>query len=46
MYEVKYSLDGIVHTIYVNGKDAEQVDKILTSMFIGQSYQIIDMRRV
>lgn len=46
MYEVKFSQNGIVHTIKVGANDAVEVHNILTNMFGNGQIQIIDIKRI
>lgn len=46
MYEVTYSVNGIVRKITVNGQDAIQAQEIVTNMFGKGNVQIINWRRI
>ena len=46
MYEVTYSIDGIIKKININASDSIQAQAIFTNMFSGQRIEIIDIRRV
>ena len=46
MYEVTYSVDGIVRKITVNANDAVQGQTIVTNMFGKGNVQIINCRRI
>lgn len=46
MYEVTYSVDGIVRTLNVNASDSVQAQQIITNMFGTGKVQIINWRRL
>lgn len=46
MYEVTYSIDGIIKKININASDSIQAQTIFTNMFSGQRIEIINIRRV
>lgn len=46
MYEVTYSVNGIVRKITVNGSDVVQAQEIVTNMFGAGNVQIINWKRV
>ena len=46
MYEVTYSIDGIIKKISINADDAFTAQNIFTNMFTGSKIDIIDVRRV
>lgn len=46
MYEVTYSVDGIVRTLNVNANDSVQAQQIITNMFGTGKVQIINWRRL
>ena len=46
MYEVTYSIDGIIKKISINANDAFTAQNILTNMFNGTNVDIINVRRV
>lgn len=46
MYEVTYSIDGIIKKLSVNADDAITAQDIITNMFGGGRIEIIDIRRV
>lgn len=46
MYEVTYSIDGIIKKININANDQIQAQQIFTNMFSGQRIEIIDIRRI
>lgn len=45
MYEVTFTLDGILHTINVPATDAAQVNNIITNMYGTSQYSIINIIR-
>lgn len=45
MYEVTYSIDGIVRTLDVSASDAVQAQQIITNMFGQGNVQIINWKR-
>lgn len=46
MYEVTYSIDGIIKKISINANDAITAQSIITNMFGGGRIEIIEIRRV
>lgn len=46
MYEVTYSIDGIVRKININASDSVQATNIFTNMYGSAKVQIINVRRV
>lgn len=46
MYEVTYSIDGILKKFSIRADDSIQAQQIFTNMFSGQRIEIIDIRRV
>lgn len=46
MYEVTYSIDGILKKINVNANDAYQAQTIFTNMYGTAKVQIINIRRI
>lgn len=46
MYEVTYSVDGIIRKLTVNANDAIQAQNIITNMFGMGKVQIINVRRI
>lgn len=46
MYEVTYSMEGIIRKIMINASDAVQVTNIMTNMFGSGKVQIINVRRI
>ena len=46
MYEVTYSMEGIIRKIMINASDAVQVTNIMTNMFGSGKIQIINVRRI
>lgn len=46
MYEVTYSIDGIIKNININANDEHQAFMIFTNMFSSQKVEVINIRRV
>lgn len=46
MYEVKYVIDGVLHTMQVNANDANIAQQMITNMYGTNNIQIIDIRRI
>lgn len=46
MFEVTYSIEGIIHKIMINASDAVQAQNIFTNMYGSGKVQIINIRRV
>ena len=46
MFEVTYSMEGIIRKIIINASDAVQVQSIFTNMYGSGKVQIINIRRV
>lgn len=46
MYEVTITINGIPKKVSVHSSDAQAVTEIVTNMFQGQAYEIIDIRRI
>lgn len=46
MYEVTYTLDGIMKKIKIEAKDAFQVQNTITNMYGFGRVQIINIRRI
>lgn len=46
MYEVTYSIDGIIKKININASDSIQAQNIFTNMYGTGKMQIINIRRV
>lgn len=46
MYEVTYSMEGLIRKIMINASDAVQVQSIFTNMYGNAKVQIINVRRV
>lgn len=46
MFEVTYSLNGLIKKIMINANDAVQVTGIMTNMYGSENIQIINIRRV
>lgn len=45
MYEVTFSLEGIIHTINVPATDGAQINDIITNMYGTSQYTIINIIR-
>lgn len=45
MYEVTFSLEGIIHTINVPATDAAAINNIITNMYGTSGYSIINIIR-
>lgn len=45
MYEVTFTLEGIIHTITVPATDAAQINSIITNMYGTSDYSIINIIR-
>lgn len=45
MYEVTFTLEGIIHTINVPATDASQINNIITNMYGTSQYSIINIIR-
>lgn len=45
MYEVTFTLDGVLHTIDVPATDAAQINQIITNMYGTSDYSIINIIR-
>lgn len=45
MYYVKYVLNGVIHELMINAKDATEVMNMLTAQYSGQGLNIIDIIR-
>lgn len=45
MYEVTFTLEGVLHTINVPATDAAQINSIITNMFGTSGYSIINIIR-
>lgn len=45
MFEVTYSIDGIIKKININASDAVQATEIFTNMFSSGKFQIINIVR-
>lgn len=45
MYEVTFSLEGIIHTVNVPATDASQINNIITNMYGSSDYSIINIIR-
>ena len=46
MFEVTYSMEGIIRKIIINASDAVQAQSIFTNMYGSGKVQIINIRRV
>lgn len=46
MFEVTYSIEGIIRKIAINASDAVQVTNTMTNMFGTGKIQIINIRRI
>lgn len=46
MFEVTYSIEGIIRKVSINASDAVQAQNLLTSMYGSGKIQIINVRRV
>lgn len=46
MFEVTYSIEGIIRKITINANDSIQAQQIFTNMYGSGKYQIINIRRV
>ncbi len=46
MYEVTYSIDGLIKRININADDGAVAQMMFTNMFSGQKVEIINIRRV
>ena len=46
MYEVTYSIDGVIKKISINANDQIQAQEIFLNMFSGGKIEIINIRRV
>lgn len=45
MYEVTFTLEGVLHTINVPATDAAQINSIITNMYGTSEYSIINIIR-
>ena len=45
MYEVTFTLEGILHTITIPATDSSQINEIITNMFGTSDYRIINFIR-
>lgn len=45
MYEVTFTLEGVLHTINVPATDAAQINQIITNMYGTSEYSIINIIR-
>lgn len=46
MFEVTYSMEGIIRKIMINANDSIQAQEIFTNMYGNGKVQIINIRRV
>lgn len=46
MYEITYSMDGILHKLTINANDSIQAQNSFTNMFGNRKVQIINIKRV
>lgn len=46
MFEVTYSMDGIIRKIMINASDSLQAQQLFTNMYGTGKVQIINIRRV
>lgn len=46
MFEVTYTIDGILKKFSIKADDSIQAQSIFTNMFSGQRIEIIDIRRI
>ena len=46
MYEITYSMDGIIRKIQINANDSVQAQNIFTNMYGTGKVQIINVKRV
>lgn len=46
MFEVTYSIDGLLKKININAEDSILAQNIFTNMFSGQKVEIINVRRI
>lgn len=46
MFEVTYSMDGLIRKIMINASDSVQAQNLLTSMYGTGKIQIINVKRV
>lgn len=46
MYEVTYSIEGIIRKVNINASDSIQAQNIFTNMYGSGKVQIINVRRV
>lgn len=45
MYEVTFTLEGVLHTVNVPATDAAQINSIITNMYGTSQYTIINIIR-
>lgn len=45
MYEVTYTIDGLIKTISIKADDSIQAQEIFTNMFTGGKFEIINIIR-
>lgn len=46
MYEVTYTIDGVIKYMNVSAKDSIQVSQIMTNMFGSGRIEIINVRKI
>lgn len=46
MFEVTYSMDGLIRKIMINTSDSVQAQNLFTNMYVDAKVQIINIRRV
>ena len=46
MFEVTYSMEGIIRKIMINANDSVQAQQLFTNMYGNAKVQIINIRRV
>jgi hypothetical protein len=46
MYEVTYSINGIIRKVMINANDSIQAQNIFTNMYGSGQIQIINIRRI
>lgn len=46
MFEVTYTIDGIIKKFSIKANDSLQAQEIFTNMFSGQRIEIINIRRI
>lgn len=46
MWEITYSLDGLIRKIRINAMSGAEAQEIFTNMYGGGKYEIINVRKV